>query len=289
MYWELAPKVVPRRLGLLTPKLAIFYRISEERGRFQGPLETQNFHPPLWTLREPQQKNRCVFAENPLLKTPISWFLRMSFCTYAVLTSCNFRRSIRIRAHLTKTGDRNLKFGTTVSTVYVEVWFWIFSSGFPLVSRLFVDNQVKKSTQNPGESKEEDCSWRTTRKLLLSAKKQSKCHGTLSRPIFFLQAPTRFPQKSGKPPGLETSQLSFSQNFGNRCFFLFLKLASRQSRGWDHPKQPRPREVFTVKWFVETFRCCAVLGGLFGESASLVCFSSYLIEYFRGGHREGGV
>ena len=36
---ELAPKVAPRRLGLLTPKLAIFYRISVERGQFQGPLE----------------------------------------------------------------------------------------------------------------------------------------------------------------------------------------------------------------------------------------------------------
>ena len=43
---ELAPKVAPRRLGLLTPKLAIFYRISVERGEFQGPLEFRNFHPP---------------------------------------------------------------------------------------------------------------------------------------------------------------------------------------------------------------------------------------------------
>ena len=43
---ELAPKVAPRRLRLLTPKLAIFYRISVERGQFQGPLKIQNFHPP---------------------------------------------------------------------------------------------------------------------------------------------------------------------------------------------------------------------------------------------------
>ena len=43
---ELAPKVAPRRLGLLTPKLAIFCRISVERGQFQGPLKIQNFHPP---------------------------------------------------------------------------------------------------------------------------------------------------------------------------------------------------------------------------------------------------
>ena len=42
---ELAPKVAPRRLGLLTPKLKIFYRISVERGQFQGALEIQNFHP----------------------------------------------------------------------------------------------------------------------------------------------------------------------------------------------------------------------------------------------------
>ena len=44
---ELAPKVVPWRLGLLTPKLTIFYRISVERGQFQGPLEIRNFYPPL--------------------------------------------------------------------------------------------------------------------------------------------------------------------------------------------------------------------------------------------------
>ena len=43
---ELTPKLAPRRLGLLTPKLAIFYRISVGRGKFQGPLEIQNFHPP---------------------------------------------------------------------------------------------------------------------------------------------------------------------------------------------------------------------------------------------------
>ena len=42
---ELAPKVAPRRLGLLTPKMAIFYRISVERGQLQGPLKIQNFHP----------------------------------------------------------------------------------------------------------------------------------------------------------------------------------------------------------------------------------------------------
>ena len=44
---ELAPKVAPRRLGLLAPKLAIFYRVSAKRGRCQGPLEIQNVHPPL--------------------------------------------------------------------------------------------------------------------------------------------------------------------------------------------------------------------------------------------------
>ena len=32
---------------LLLPKLAIFYRISVERSQFQGPLEIQNYHPPL--------------------------------------------------------------------------------------------------------------------------------------------------------------------------------------------------------------------------------------------------
>ena len=31
---ELTPKVAPRKLGLLTPKLTIFYRISVERGQF---------------------------------------------------------------------------------------------------------------------------------------------------------------------------------------------------------------------------------------------------------------
>ena len=43
----LAPKVAPQRLGLLIPELAILYRISVESGEFQGPLEIQNFHPPL--------------------------------------------------------------------------------------------------------------------------------------------------------------------------------------------------------------------------------------------------
>ena len=43
---ELAPKVAPRKLGLLTSKLAIFYRNCVERGQFQGPLEIQNFTPP---------------------------------------------------------------------------------------------------------------------------------------------------------------------------------------------------------------------------------------------------
>ena len=51
---ELAPKVAPRRLGLLTPKLAIFYRISVESGPFRGSLDIQNCHPPsnwaLWTI-----------------------------------------------------------------------------------------------------------------------------------------------------------------------------------------------------------------------------------------------
>ena len=43
---ELAPKVAPRRLGLVTPTLATFYRISSEKGQIQGPLKIQNFHPP---------------------------------------------------------------------------------------------------------------------------------------------------------------------------------------------------------------------------------------------------
>ena len=43
---ELAPKVAPRRLGHLTPKLAIFYRISVEKGQIQGPLIIQNSPPP---------------------------------------------------------------------------------------------------------------------------------------------------------------------------------------------------------------------------------------------------
>ena len=53
---ELTPKVAPRKLGLLTPKLATFYRISVERGQFQGPLEIQNFHPPSNFRRFAQQK-----------------------------------------------------------------------------------------------------------------------------------------------------------------------------------------------------------------------------------------
>ena len=43
---ELAPKVVLGKLGLLTPKLTIFYRISVERRQIQGPPKFQNFHPP---------------------------------------------------------------------------------------------------------------------------------------------------------------------------------------------------------------------------------------------------
>ena len=42
----LAPKVAPRKLGLLAPKLAIFYRVSVEKGQIQGPLKIQYFHPP---------------------------------------------------------------------------------------------------------------------------------------------------------------------------------------------------------------------------------------------------
>ena len=34
---QLAPKVAPRRLEVLTPKLEIFFRISVGRGEFQGP------------------------------------------------------------------------------------------------------------------------------------------------------------------------------------------------------------------------------------------------------------
>ena len=43
---DLAPKVVTPRLGLSTPKLAIFCRISVERRQLQGPLEIRDFHPP---------------------------------------------------------------------------------------------------------------------------------------------------------------------------------------------------------------------------------------------------
>ena len=43
---ELTLKVAPRRLALLTSKLAISYRNSVERGQFQGALKIQNFHPP---------------------------------------------------------------------------------------------------------------------------------------------------------------------------------------------------------------------------------------------------
>ena len=42
----IAPKVAPRRLELLDPNLAIFYRISVERGQIRGSLEIRNFHPP---------------------------------------------------------------------------------------------------------------------------------------------------------------------------------------------------------------------------------------------------
>ena len=44
---ELAPKVVLGKLGLLTPKLRIFYRSSVEKGRIQGPPKIHSFHPPL--------------------------------------------------------------------------------------------------------------------------------------------------------------------------------------------------------------------------------------------------
>ena len=42
---ELTPKATPRRLGLLTPKLAIFFRIYPERGQFQGPWKLKIFAP----------------------------------------------------------------------------------------------------------------------------------------------------------------------------------------------------------------------------------------------------
>ena len=40
------PESCPSKTWTLTPKLTIFYRISVERGQFQGPLEIKNFHPP---------------------------------------------------------------------------------------------------------------------------------------------------------------------------------------------------------------------------------------------------
>ena len=42
---ELAPKVAPRVLGLLTSKLKIFFRISVERGSCQVPLKLEIFTP----------------------------------------------------------------------------------------------------------------------------------------------------------------------------------------------------------------------------------------------------
>ena len=41
---QLAPKVAPRGLGLLAPKLRNFWRISVQGGRFQGPLVIRTFH-----------------------------------------------------------------------------------------------------------------------------------------------------------------------------------------------------------------------------------------------------
>ena len=43
---ELTPKVAPRELGLLTPEVTIFHRISVERGQFRGPLKIRNVQPP---------------------------------------------------------------------------------------------------------------------------------------------------------------------------------------------------------------------------------------------------
>ena len=81
---ELALKVAPRRLGLLTPKLRIFYRISVERGQFQGPLEIQNFHPPSNFRRfDPpypglQAKRRTLFFFSgfPLFQNSNGWRVR---------------------------------------------------------------------------------------------------------------------------------------------------------------------------------------------------------------------
>ena len=44
---ELAPKVVLGKLGLLTCKLRILYRISVEKGQIQQPPENSEFSPPL--------------------------------------------------------------------------------------------------------------------------------------------------------------------------------------------------------------------------------------------------
>ena len=41
------PKIVLAKLGLLTPKLAILYRISVESGQFGGPWILKIFNPPL--------------------------------------------------------------------------------------------------------------------------------------------------------------------------------------------------------------------------------------------------
>ena len=72
---ELAPKVVTRRLGLWTPKLAIFYRISVENFEFQGPLEIQNFHPPSNFRRfDPPPpipvSNQWRVESNPTIRAP---------------------------------------------------------------------------------------------------------------------------------------------------------------------------------------------------------------------------
>ena len=65
----IAPKVAPRTLGLLDPKLAICYRISVERGQFRGPLEIRNFHPSSastrWELKSSFKPESMDSGENP--------------------------------------------------------------------------------------------------------------------------------------------------------------------------------------------------------------------------------
>ena len=75
---ELAPKVAPRRLGLLTLKSAIFFRISVEGGQFRGPWKFKIFTPPSNFRRfDPPYPGLQVFLgkylDSRILKVQILW------------------------------------------------------------------------------------------------------------------------------------------------------------------------------------------------------------------------